>query len=131
MSREQQGVAIFLSLALGLFFFLTGPTPRWKEVSRIPSEEGKSNPRPEEGQVMVEVDGSVNQKGMVQVESGSSLASVLEKAGGIKGEISLPPEALATKVEKSLRLRAVVMVLAGEAVMIGIVALALHRARLL
>ena len=69
MSREQQGVAIFLSLSLGLFFFLTGPAPTWKEFSRIPAEEGKSNPGPEEGQVMVEVDGSVNQKGMVQVES--------------------------------------------------------------
>ncbi len=107
MSREQQGVAIFLSLALGLFFFLTGPTPTGKEFSRIRAEEGKSNPAPEEGQVMVEVDGSVNQKGMVQVESGSSVVEVLEKAGGIKGEISLPPEALAMKVEKSLRLRVV------------------------
>ena len=35
------------------------------------------------------------------------------------------------QVEKSLRLRAVVMVLAGAAVMIGIVAFALHRARML
>ena len=35
------------------------------------------------------------------------------------------------QVEKSLRLRAIIMVLAGAAIMIGVVALALHKARML
>ena len=35
------------------------------------------------------------------------------------------------QIEKSLRLRAIIMVLAGAAIMIGVVALALHKARML
>ena len=107
MSREQQGVVLFLSLILGLFFFLTPPTPAWREFSMLPAQEGVRNPRPAEGQILVEVDGSVNRRGMVQIEAGRPLLEALEKAGGIKGEISLPPEVLTTTIEKSLRLQVV------------------------
>ena len=107
MSREQQGVVLFLSLILGLFFFLTSSTPSRKESARLPSPEGIPNPRPGEGKLLVEVDGSVNQRGMVQVEAGRPLLEALEKAGGIKGDIALPPEALTTRIEKNLRLQVV------------------------
>ena len=54
---------------------------------------------------MIEVDGSVNRRGVVQVEAGQTLFEALEKAGGIKGRLSLPPEVLTARIEKSSRLR--------------------------
>ncbi len=104
MSREQQGVVLFLSLSLGLFFFLTTPSSAWKEsTSRISDERTSPSPLAE-GQILIEVDGSVNQRGMVPIESGTSLLEALEKAGGVKGKLSLPPEALTTRIDKSSRL---------------------------
>ena len=104
MSRKQQGVVLFLSLSLGLFFFLTTPSSAWKEFSSRPSEE-RPLPSPlAEGQILIEVDGSVNQRGMVPIEPGTTLLEALEKAGGVKGKLSLPPEALTTKIDKSFRL---------------------------
>jgi competence protein ComEA len=104
MSREQQGVVLFLSLSLGLFFFLTTPSSAWKESSSRTSSERTSTSPLAEGQILIEVDGSVNQRGMVPIEPGTSLLEALEKAGGVKGKLSLPPEALTTKIDKSSRL---------------------------
>lgn len=104
MSREQQGVVLFLSLSLGLFFFLTTPSSAWKESSGRTSDERTSTSPLAEGQILIEVDGSVNQRGMVPIEPGTSLLEALEKAGGVKGKLSLPPEALTTKIDKSSRL---------------------------
>lgn len=104
MSREQQGVVLFLSLSLGLFFFLTTPSSAWKESTSCTSDE-RTSPSPlAEGQILIKVDGSVNQRGMVPIEPGTSLLEALEKAGGVKGKLSLPPEALTTKIDKSSRL---------------------------
>jgi competence protein ComEA len=104
MSREQQGVVLFLSLSLGLFFFLTTPSSAWKESSSRTSSERTSTSPLAEGQILIKVDGSVNQRGMVPIEPGTSLLEALEKAGGVKGKLSLPPEALTTKIDKSSRL---------------------------
>jgi competence protein ComEA len=107
MSREQQGVVLFLSLSLALFFFLTSPSSAWKEFSGRPSEE-RTLPSPlAEGQILIEVDGSVNQRGMVQIEPGMTLLEALERAGGVKGKLSLSPEALSTKIDKSSRLQVI------------------------
>lgn len=107
MSREQQGVVLFLSLALGLFFFLNTPSSAWKGFSGPPPEFEGPNFWPTAEQLLVEVDGSVNQRGMIRIEAGRTLLEALEKAGGVKGEISLPPETLRTKIDKSIRLRVV------------------------
>ena len=107
MSREQQGVILFLSLSLGLFFFLTTPTPAWREFSSPPSGERVLAPRLAEGEILIEVDGSVNQRGMVQIEAGTPVLEALERAGGVKGQLSLSPEALTTKIDKSSRLQVV------------------------
>lgn len=104
MSREQQGVVLFLSLSLGLFFFLTIPSSAWKESSSRSSEERTLTSPLAEGQILIEVDGSVNQRGMVPIEPGTTLLEALEKAGGVKGKLSLSPEALTTKIDKTSRL---------------------------
>ena len=107
MSREQQGVVLFLSLSLGLFFFLTTPSSAWKESSSRTSDERTLTSPLAEGEILIEVDGSVNQRGMVPIEPGTTLLEALEKAGGVKGKLSLPPEALTTKIDKSSRLKVV------------------------
>jgi competence protein ComEA len=105
MNREQQGVVLFLSLALGLFFFLTAPSSARKGFSRHPAAEKIPAGRVAEGQIMVEVDGRVNQRGMVQIEGGRTLMEVLEKAGGIKGDLSLPLDLLQARIDRSSRLQ--------------------------
>ena len=107
MNREQQGVILFLSLSLGLFFFLSTPPPVWREFSNPPSEEGVLSPRLAEGEILIEVDGSVNRRGMVQIDAGRPVLEALERAGGIKGHLSLSPEALTTKIDKSSRLKVI------------------------
>ena len=93
-----------MSLSLGLFFFLTTPSSAWKESSSRPSDERTLTSPLAEGEILIEVDGSVNQRGMVPIEPGTTLLEALEKAGGVKGKLSLPPEALTTKIDKSSRL---------------------------
>jgi len=53
---------------------------------------------------MVEVDGNVNRKGVYTVEMGMSVMDVIEKAGGIKGNLSLPPEIVLARIEKNCRI---------------------------
>jgi competence protein ComEA len=105
MSRDQQGIVLFLSLFLVFFFLLTLPSSSWREIPKGPGEESASGPAPREGQVLIEVDGSVNQRGMVRVEEGETVRDALAKAGGVKGEIAVPSEPLGQKIEKSSRVR--------------------------
>jgi competence protein ComEA len=44
---------------------------------------------------------------MVQIEPGMTLLEALERAGGVKGKLSLSPEALSTKIDKSSRLQVI------------------------
>jgi competence protein ComEA len=104
MSREQQGVILFLTLGLGLFFLLTVLSPGEKETPAFSPGKINLTRQQAEGKVLLEVDGNVNQRGMVQVVPGSPLQEALDKAGGVKGGLSLPPEILRAKVEKSSRL---------------------------
>lgn len=60
-----------------------------------------------ESEIMVETDGNVNQRGIMKADAGSTLLDVLEKAGGIKGGLSIAPEELERRIEKSSRLRVI------------------------
>jgi len=104
MTREQQWVVLFLGSFLVLFFFLTSqpfsPFPPLRSVGAddfIRKETG-------EGELQVEVDGSVYRRGVYPVARGESVLDALEKAGGIKDKISLSPAILQTKIEKSCRI---------------------------
>ena len=104
MTREQQGVVLFLASLLVLFFFLTShPFPPSPPIRFIAAGDFPL-PKLAEGEFLVEVDGSVNRRGVYPVARGESILDAIEKAGGIKDKISLPPEILQTKIEKSCRL---------------------------
>ncbi len=104
MTREQQGVVLFLGSLLVLFFFLTShPFPPSPPIRFIAAGDFPL-PKPAEGEFLVEVDGSVNRRGVYSVGRGESIFDAIVKAGGIKDKISLPPEILQTKIEKSCRL---------------------------
>jgi competence protein ComEA len=104
MSREQQGVVLFLCLALGLFFFLAAPSP-WKGFSRHPAGETIPNARLGQKKIVIEVDGRVNQRGMIQIEEGGMLLEALQKAGGTIGDLSLQADLLQARIERSSRLQ--------------------------
>jgi competence protein ComEA len=105
MSREQQGVILFLTLSLCLLFFLTGPrslkerepllSPVKQEVPWIPSGEKE---------FVLEVEGSVERRGIIRAQPGVTVREALEKAGGVYGGLSLAEEALGEKIERSSRL---------------------------
>jgi competence protein ComEA len=105
MSREQLGVILFLTLSLCLLFFLTGPRslkerepllfPAKQEAPRVPSG-GK--------EFVLELEGSVERRGIIQARPGMTAGEALEKAGGVYGGLSLPEEALGQKIERSSRL---------------------------
>jgi competence protein ComEA len=105
MSRDQQGIVLFLSLLLSFFFLLTLPSSSWKEIPGIAPEEKAPGPQAGEGRILIEMDGSVNQRGMVQIEEGGTVLDAVAKAGGVKEEMAVSPENLALKLEKSSRVR--------------------------
>ena len=105
MSREQLGVILFLTLSLCLLFFLTGPgslkerepllSPAKQEAPRVPSG-GK--------EFVLELEGSVERRGIILARPGMTAGEALEKAGGVYGGLSLPEEALGQKIERNSRL---------------------------
>jgi competence protein ComEA len=104
MTREQQGVVLFFVSLLVLFFFLTSHSSPPSLPVRFVAADDFSLKKSGEGEFLVEVDGSVNRRGVYPVARGESILDAIEKAGGIKDKISLPPEILQTKIEKSCRL---------------------------
>jgi competence protein ComEA len=104
MTREQQWVVLFLSLSLFLFFFLTTPPIVSNEMPRGTADDDSPSKKPAQGEFIVEVDGSVNQRGVYAIRAGMTVGDVIEKAGGIRGGLSLPPESLFAKIEKTCRL---------------------------
>jgi competence protein ComEA len=105
MSREQQGVILFLTLSLCLLFFCTGPgtlkesgsllSPLKPEALRIPSGQKE---------FILELDGSLEGRGIIPADPGMTVGEALEKAGGVYGRISLPKEALGQRIERNSRL---------------------------
>jgi competence protein ComEA len=104
MSREQQGVVLFLSLSLCLLFFLTHPSSSLKEGGQPPIK-GEHLSLPSGGQgIALEIDGEVGPRGVLQAESGMTVREALEKAGGVPKKLSFPEEILSRKIEKSSRI---------------------------
>jgi len=103
MSREQQGVVLFLSLSLCLVFFLTHPSSPLKEGGKESVEGQRLSGKPGPG-IAVEMDGEIGPRGVLQAESGMTVREALEKAGGIQKKMSLPEEILSQKIEKSSRI---------------------------
>jgi competence protein ComEA len=104
MTRAQQRVALFLSLLLSIFLFLTSsPVP---PNSGAPAKEIRANigGSPVNQTIWVEVDGSVPNRGVWFVEKGQTVREVLEKAGGTQGNLSLPAEAIGARIDKNTRL---------------------------
>jgi competence protein ComEA len=105
MSREQQGVILFLTLSLCLLFFLTGPgSVKKSEPLLSPLKQEAFQIPPGGKEIVLELDGSVERRGIVQVEPGITVGEALEKAGGGYGGLSLPKEALGQKIERNTRL---------------------------
>jgi competence protein ComEA len=107
MTRAQQGVVLFLSLLLSLFFFITYPL-----FSSNPGNPGNGtrpivSNTPSNQEVWIEVDGEVTNRGVWPMEKGQTVREVLEKAGGAQRNLSLPAEAMNAKMEKSARLHVV------------------------
>jgi competence protein ComEA len=105
MTREQQWVTLFLCSLLVLFFFLTSHSYPPSSPARFVAAADFPLTKSGEGEFLVEVDGSVNRRGVYPVARGESILDAIEKAGGIRDKISLPPAILQTKIEKSCRLQ--------------------------
>ena len=104
MSREQQGIVLFISLSLGLLFLLTHPASFLKEGDQA-QVEGEWLTLPSGGQgVVLEMDGEIAPRGVLRVESGTTVRELLEKAGGVHEKLSFPEEILAQKIERSSRI---------------------------
>ena len=103
MTREQQGVVLFLSLSFFLYFLLTHPPAALNEAAREAPLEDLSSKKPFGEEFLVEVEGSVNRRGVYAVSPGMNLLDVIAKAGGISSKLSLSPQDLLGKIEKSCR----------------------------
>ena len=104
MTRDQQWVVLFLSLSLALFFFLTTPPSAWNKARRSTPENDLSLKYFPAGELTVEVDGSVNRRGIYSIPAGMTVFDLIEKAGGMSARLSLPSESLLNPIEKSCRL---------------------------
>ena len=105
MTRDQQGVVLFLGLLLTLIFVLTprsfSPPSAGPAGDLILPSAGPSSSE----EVWVEVEGPVRNRGIYPLERGKSVREAVEKAGGTSGSFSLSSEAGAVKIEKSGLLR--------------------------
>ena len=101
MTRDQQGVVLFLSLLLTVIFLLTArPLP---PPAAFPGrDQVLSFAAPPAGdEIWVEVDGPVRNRGIYPLEKGKSVLEAMEKAGGSAGNPGLSPDAGAMKISKS------------------------------
>lgn len=105
MTREQSWVVLFLSLSLFLYFLLTNPPATLQEATRVVPGGDPSSKKSAGGEFLVEVDGSVNRPGVYSIGPGMNLLDVIEKAGGIRQKISLSPENLLKKIDRSCRVQ--------------------------
>ncbi len=104
MTREQQWVVLFLASFLILCFFLTSRPSSFLSPPRSVEAEDSAPKETGEERIQVEVDGSVQRRGIYPMVKGEDVFDALEKAGGIKGRISLPAAVLRSKIEKSCRI---------------------------
>ncbi len=97
-------MVLFLSLFLGLLFFLTQPASFQKEGGQA-QVGGKLPTLPSGGQgVALEMDGEIAPRGVLRVEPGMTVREALGKAGGVHEKLSFPEEILAREIERSSRI---------------------------
>ena len=114
MSREQQGVILFLTLSLCLLFFLTGPRPL-KEREPLLSPVKQEAPWIPSGEkeFVLELEGSVERRGIIQAQPGVTVREALEKR-----ELQRENERLAAELKTANeRLRAENIILRQKAEM--------------
>ncbi len=104
MTREQQWVVLFLASFLILCFFLTSRPSSFLAPPRSVEADDSAPKETKEEVIQVEVDGSVQRRGIYPLVKGDRIFDALEKAGGIRGKISLPVALLRGKIEKSCRI---------------------------
>jgi len=105
MTRDQQGVVLFLGLLLTLIFILTSgplpPPPALPSRDQILHVAGS----PASDEVWVEVDGQVRKPGIYPLPKGKSVFDAVEKAGGTAANAALTADSAAVKVTQSGLLR--------------------------
>ncbi len=104
MSRNQQGVVLFLTLLLCLFFFGSSPPSLWHHGESSGIDRIWQPNRIAAQGVWVEVDGLFPNRGVYPVEKGQTVRDVLAKARELREFFPTNPESLVTKVEQSGRL---------------------------
>ncbi len=102
MTREQQGVVLFLSLGLILFFWLNLPSSMPPHSSMGTADGGSSREGTRE-RITVEIDGSVQKKGIYRLEAGARISEALIKAGGISGGGNLASENFRPEIKDGSR----------------------------
>jgi len=101
MTRDQQGVVLFLGLLLTVIFLLTArPLPPPASVPGRDQILSFAAP-PAGDEIWVEVDGPVRNRGIYPLEKGKSVLEAMEKAGGSAGNLSLSSDSGAMKISKS------------------------------
>jgi competence protein ComEA len=105
MNREQQGVILFLTLALCLLYFMTSPGGLREGISIFAPAKSERPWIPTGGKEFVlELDGQVERRGIIPAGPGMTVGEALDQAGRVYGRLSLPEEVLGQKIEKSGRL---------------------------
>lgn len=102
MTREQQGVVLFLSLGLILFFWLNLPSSMPPHSSMGTADGGSSREGTGE-KITVEIDGSVQKKGIYHLEAGARISEAVKKAGGISGGGNLASESFRPEINDGSR----------------------------
>lgn len=104
MTCEQQRVVLCLSLFLSLLFFLIPPLSHRGDPIRPRAEKNLSVQTSPEEEIKIEVEGSILRRGTYGVRRSATVKEIIEKAGGRSGNLSLPPDILLLRIEKSCRL---------------------------
>jgi competence protein ComEA len=106
MTGDQQRVFLTLCLGLVIVFFLThSPAAPDRPAPAIPDESpaGKSG----SAEFSVEMDGSVNHRGVYRIAPGMTVLEAIEKAGGVSEKLSLDAGNLLEKISRNCRLSVV------------------------
>ncbi len=101
MTREQQWIVLFLSLSLALFFFLTNPRRVMNSAVKLPAQNASTQ---ESQEILVEVDGSIEHRGIYRARAGMTVEEILQKAGGTRPTLEMDADELLRELEQSCRL---------------------------
>ncbi len=106
MTSEQQRVLLTLCLSLAIIFFLAHfPAASNRPMFAFPDESPPA--KSAAGEFQVEMDGSVNHRGLYTVSPGTTLLEAIEKAGGVSEKLTLDPGNLLEKITRNCRVNVV------------------------